>query len=423
MDAALPPLADSPVPPRVAHLLDVARTAFVSDGFDGVSIDAIALKAGVSKETIYRHFPDKQALFKAALEEMASRFTAKTQAILRSGQGSRLSAADELGDLAEAILDAASGGGLLSPSWLAAGLGSRMPEFAAELQAAQTARMEPVREAIGEVACAKGIVRDISMEDALDFGSLSVEGSVLLMGFAPRSREGRKAVAARVAALFEHGILAMPRGAAVPEREDPVTPWPSPQEKPPHLRRLLDVAARRFLREGFEAASLGQMGAEAKVGRGTLYRHFGSKAGLFDAVMRDLALQVAQAARPPLMGSEGNVIALAPYLAAATRHLTGPASIALHRATISASRRVPDLARGVHEQVRRPWVEPLAEWISRETGHADAQWLARQAIVLAMQGNRAIAAGQGPKGKALASHAMRTARLFLNGLGGAINRS
>ena len=48
----------------------------------------------------------------------------------------------------------------------------------------------------------------------------------------------------------------------------------------------------------------------------------------------------------------------------------------------------------------------------------DAQWLARQGLVLAMQGNRAISAGRGPAGQAIETHADRISRMFLNGLGG-----
>lgn len=419
METALQNPTEQRMPPRVLHLLEVARAEFVAEGFDGVSIDAIARKAGVSKETIYRHFPDKQALFIASLEEMANRFTARAEAIVRSGHESAVPVAEELAGLAEAILDAAAGGGLLSPSWLAAGLGSRMPAFAAELQAAQAARMEPVREAVADIARSKGLPRAISIEDALDFGSLSVEGSALLMGFAPPPPEARKVLVARVAALFEHGVLALPPGTAIPARvSEAIGRFPPNAEPPAHLRRLLDVAAAHFMREGFEAASLGEIGADAKVGRGTLYRHFMSKAGLFDAVLRHLATQVADTASPPELPAIADVPALADYLAQATLHLTGPASVALHRVAISASRREPALARAVHDTVRAPWVRPLAEWITRIAAHADADWLARQGVVLAMKGNRAISAGGGPQGDALSGHALRAARLFLYGLGG-----
>lgn len=401
------------VSPRVAHLLDAARMAFVAEGFDGVSIDAIARDAGVSKETIYRHFSDKQALFRAAFEDMASRFVARAQALHRAA----LPPGEELDALARAILDAAVSGGLFSPLWLAAGLGTRMPDFAAELQQAQTARMEPVREAIAAIALAQGLKREVTIEDALDFGSLAVEGSTLLMGFNPPAPERRAALATRVAALFSQGVLGMPSASAMIDSAPGCIAEPSPA-RAPHLRRLLDIAAQHFLRDGYDAASLGAIGAEAKVGRGTLYRHFAHKAGLFDAVLRDLAAQLANQAAPPPLACDGGPETLATYFVAVTAHLTTPESIALHRAAISTSRRDPALARTVHDWVREPWIGPLAAWIAQRTAHADSRWLARQGIVLAMQGNRAIASGHGLAPQALDGHAMRIARLFLHGLAG-----
>jgi len=286
-----------------------------------------------------------------------------------------------------------------------------MPDFAAELQRGQAERMEPVREAL---AAASGGRPAVSIADALDFGSLAVEGSALLMGFDPPVPDARDGLATRVAALFAHGVLSMPLEPAVAARERTPdvarsAPWPA------HLRRLLDVAAAHFLRDGYDSASLSVIGQEAKVGRGTLYRHFAHKAGLFDAVLLDLALQLAQGSAPPALTGEGSV---AGYFAAAAENLTGARSIALHRAAISASRRDPALARSVNDTVRAPWVDPLTAWIERTTGHRDAQWLAGQALVLAMQGNRAIAAGHGPAGEALHAHARRTAAIFLYGLNG-----
>lgn len=49
-----------------AHILDVARQAFGRDGVD-VSMDAIAKLAGVGAGTLYRHFPNKDALLAALL--------------------------------------------------------------------------------------------------------------------------------------------------------------------------------------------------------------------------------------------------------------------------------------------------------------------------------------------------------------------
>jgi len=52
-----------------AAILDAAMALFPSRGYDGVSMDAIAQQAGVSKLTLYSHFADKEALFGAAVTE------------------------------------------------------------------------------------------------------------------------------------------------------------------------------------------------------------------------------------------------------------------------------------------------------------------------------------------------------------------
>lgn len=51
-----------------AAILDAAEELFVSEGFDVVSVDAIAARAEVSKRTVYDHFGDKRALFHGVLE-------------------------------------------------------------------------------------------------------------------------------------------------------------------------------------------------------------------------------------------------------------------------------------------------------------------------------------------------------------------
>ena len=52
-----------------AAILDAAKRLFPTHGFDGVSMDAIARDAGVSKLTVYSHFKDKDSLFSEAVRE------------------------------------------------------------------------------------------------------------------------------------------------------------------------------------------------------------------------------------------------------------------------------------------------------------------------------------------------------------------
>ena len=50
-----------------AAILEAAKDLFTVRGYAGVSMDAIAQAAGVSKLTVYNHFEDKETLFLAAV--------------------------------------------------------------------------------------------------------------------------------------------------------------------------------------------------------------------------------------------------------------------------------------------------------------------------------------------------------------------
>jgi TetR/AcrR family transcriptional repressor of mexJK operon len=52
-----------------AAIFDAAQALFLKRGLQGTSMDAIAAAAGVSKLTVYSHFADKDALFKAVIAD------------------------------------------------------------------------------------------------------------------------------------------------------------------------------------------------------------------------------------------------------------------------------------------------------------------------------------------------------------------
>ena len=54
-------------------ILDAARKAFQASGVNGTSMDALAEMAGVSKRTVYNHFPSKEALVMHLMTEMWAR--------------------------------------------------------------------------------------------------------------------------------------------------------------------------------------------------------------------------------------------------------------------------------------------------------------------------------------------------------------
>jgi len=58
-------------------IIQAAITEFRANGFDITSMDKIAATAGVSKRTVYNHFPSKEELFAEILNQLWARVTAE----------------------------------------------------------------------------------------------------------------------------------------------------------------------------------------------------------------------------------------------------------------------------------------------------------------------------------------------------------
>jgi TetR/AcrR family transcriptional regulator of autoinduction and epiphytic fitness len=68
-------MSSQPTPARLtdrkrAAILDAAVAEFRHSGYETTSMDRIAARAGVSKRTVYNHFPSKEALFAQILERL-----------------------------------------------------------------------------------------------------------------------------------------------------------------------------------------------------------------------------------------------------------------------------------------------------------------------------------------------------------------
>jgi AcrR family transcriptional regulator len=76
----------------------------------------------------------------------------------------------------------------------------------------------------------------------------------------------------------------------------PPVPAPKPQRgrprDPERCRRILEAAQRHFDEHGLERASVDAIAADAGVSKMTVYSNFGSKDGLFQAVVRDRTVTV-----------------------------------------------------------------------------------------------------------------------------------
>jgi AcrR family transcriptional regulator len=73
-----------------ARVLEVAYETFAAEGLS-VAIDEIARRAGVGAGTVYRHFPTKEALFAAVIEDRMQHLVDDGYALLKSvGPGEAL---------------------------------------------------------------------------------------------------------------------------------------------------------------------------------------------------------------------------------------------------------------------------------------------------------------------------------------------
>ncbi len=79
---------------RREQLLDVGRSAFAEKGFDAMSVEEIASRAGVTKPIVYEHFGGKEGIYAVILDrEVSDLFTRMSRALADGGARRRVEAA------------------------------------------------------------------------------------------------------------------------------------------------------------------------------------------------------------------------------------------------------------------------------------------------------------------------------------------
>ena len=110
-------------------------------------------------------------------------------------------------------------------------------------------------------------------------------------------------------------------------------------------QELAEIAKQVFLEKGFSTTTMQQIAARAGASKETLYRHFGTKEGLFAEVVRiraaELGAPIDQAL--PLQGNPRDVL----FDAGLTcmRGLTQPAGFALFRMVVAEVPNAPELGQ------------------------------------------------------------------------------
>ena len=75
---------------RREQLLDVGRALFAARGYDGTSVEEVALRAGVSKPVVYEHFGGKEGLYAVVVDREVQRLLADFTGALSADSPKRL---------------------------------------------------------------------------------------------------------------------------------------------------------------------------------------------------------------------------------------------------------------------------------------------------------------------------------------------
>jgi TetR/AcrR family transcriptional regulator, mexJK operon transcriptional repressor len=109
---------------------------------------------------------------------------------------------------------------------------------------------------------------------------------------------------------------------------------------------IIEAARPVFLREGWSGTSLERVAAEGGFSKMTVYRHFGSKEDLFEALVEDMCREIRQQAKLGEPQANVSAVELLDHLAREiVSGLMRPEALALYRLIIADGWRFPALAR------------------------------------------------------------------------------
>jgi TetR/AcrR family transcriptional regulator, mexJK operon transcriptional repressor len=131
-------------------IICAAREAFLEKGYDGVSMDEVANRAGVAKQTVYARYASKDALFLAVVESLQGRMLSAI-----SGAES-LPIRERLQQIARELLDLVLDPSSLSLSRIALGALYRFPTLGHSIYGDRINKLHEVIACILEQAARDG---------------------------------------------------------------------------------------------------------------------------------------------------------------------------------------------------------------------------------------------------------------------------
>ncbi|MBB4128249.1 TetR/AcrR family transcriptional regulator of autoinduction and epiphytic fitness [Xanthomonas translucens] len=184
--------APAPAPARLTErkrqaILEAAIAEFRSQGFDATSMDRVAASAGVSKRTVYNHFPSKDALFAEILRGLWQRSADTLDVPYRADRPLR----EQLLQLLQQKLRLLDDPAFIDLSRVAIAQGVHSPERARELIAQLGSKEEGATVWI-RAALADGRLQPLDPE----FASQQLQGLVKGFAFWPQIAMGQPALSA-----------------------------------------------------------------------------------------------------------------------------------------------------------------------------------------------------------------------------------
>jgi TetR/AcrR family transcriptional repressor of mexJK operon len=191
---------------RAQQLIDAAIGEFLTKGFRRSSIESIARATGIGKATIYRHFTDKNGLFRAAVEAEIARLETSPYDF----RGVRGAPSDVLRDFAVRSLELYCRERSLTLHRMIIEAGHVFPSLARAVHARLTEwSLAELRAYLADQAGKGAIEVDDVDWVAHQFVNLATHGILFLMTPPPSGTAARQALAAEAVELFLGGAPAM----------------------------------------------------------------------------------------------------------------------------------------------------------------------------------------------------------------------
>jgi len=384
----------------------VGRREFLAHGYQRTSVDGIGKAAGVSKQTIYRHFADKSDILRAIVIQTSAAFE-HTVPLVSERLGTQAVIENCVASVRRSFFDSES----IHLFRLGISIAAQLPELAATVNGHFVKSLAPIADQIGMLERAGKIAVISPLEGAAQAGVMAVEGVRYHMGFPwPTAPTAPKDIAA-IADLYLNGFLGR-SVQAWPDFTIDAADAPDARTQAIHgdirayfddvadlrlaeedLQRLVGIARKMFFAAGYRDSSLDEIGPAARIGRGTLYRWFGGKEALFRVAMLHAASEVGARKLSLARGGapiEETVRELALWVSGG---LCGRTGTQLYRTVIAEAGHDPALARIVYQLTRARAASvlmPALAGTDAGRGMTDGQlyWTAMQFVTLATDGNR-----------------------------------